>query len=94
MTTPEPPRDEETPYIPPPPNERSMLIMRFVFAMLALAAFSGLWLITGALATGWRIAIGVLVSAPFLILPDLLRDKTKAPPGFKPRKWDDEEDER
>ena len=94
MTAPEPPRDEGPAYIPPPPTERSLLMMRFVFAMLALAVLCGVWFITAQLATGWRIAIAVLVAAPFLILPDLLRDKSKAPPGFKPRKWEDEEDER
>ncbi|MFO7190305.1 MAG: hypothetical protein DIU74_011515 [Pseudomonadota bacterium] len=79
-------------YIPPPPSERSLMIMRVVFALLGAAAFGGVWVITGTLAAPWRIGLCLLVSAPFLLIPDLLRDKSKAPPGFKPRKWEDEDD--
>ncbi len=81
----------DTSHIPPPPSERVLAIMRFVFAMLGLGALVGVWSITDQLGTPWRIALAVLVAAPFLLIPDLLRDKSKPPPGFKPRKWEDDE---
>lgn len=76
---------------PPPPSERSLAWLRLIFLLLALGALAGVWAITGALSLPWRIGLAVLVAAPFLLLPDLLRDKTAAPPGFKPRKWQDDE---
>ena len=82
----------DTSHVPPPPSERLLAIMRFVFAMLGLGAFVGVWSITGQLGTPWRIALAVLVAAPFLLIPDLLRDKSKPPPGFKPRKWEEDEE--
>ena len=87
------PKSEGDSYVPPPPSAHSLTIMRFVFAMLALASFCGVWFLTAALASGWRFAIAMLVAAPFLFIPDLIRDKSAPPPGFKPRKWDDEDDE-
>lgn len=80
-------------YVPPPPSEHSLAVLRLVFALLGLSAFVGLWFITGALSLLWRIGLGLLVAAPFLLIPDLLRDKSVAPPGFKPRKWEDDEHE-
>src|SRR5690606_40467608 len=87
----EPERRPDPSYMPPPPSERAQLIMRVVFAVLGLAVLLGVWFITRDLATLWRIALSVLVAAPFLLIPDLLRDKSKPPPGFKPRKWEDED---
>lgn len=87
----EPERRPDPSYVPPPPSKRGLLIMRVVFAALGLAALIGVWSITAALATPWRLALSVLVAAPFLLIPDLLRDKSKPPPGFKPRKWEDED---
>lgn len=77
--------------IPPAPSERSLMIMRVVFAAIGLAALIGVWSITSALATPWRLVLSLLVAAPFLLIPDLLRDKSKPPPGFKPRKWEDDD---
>ncbi len=77
--------------IPPPPSAKSKATLRFVCAALGLAVFAGVWFLTASLATGWRILFAVLVSAPLVLVPDLLRDSSKPPPGFKPRKWDDEE---
>lgn len=91
MSPPQPEEPQKT-YIPPPPSAKRLAIMRFVFALLGLMAFYGVWLITDGLQTGWRFAIAVLVAAPFLVIPDLLRDKSGPPPGFKPRKWEDEDD--
>ena len=81
-------------FVPPPPSQRSTAIMRLVFGVLGLAAFAGVWSITGALGWPWRIGLAVLIAAPFLVLPDLLRDKSTAPPGFRPRKWEDEDEQR
>ena len=92
MSTPRPEDSQEERYVPPPPSAKRLAIMRFVFAALGLAAFYSVWLVTASLQTGWRLAISILVAAPFLVIPDLLRDKSKPPPGFKPRKWDDEDD--
>jgi hypothetical protein len=89
----EDPRDPQARYVPPPPSERSVAWVRLVFIILALGALAGVWAITGALSLPWRIALAVLVAAPFLLMPDLLRDRTAAPPGFKPRKWEDDDDE-
>jgi hypothetical protein len=67
--------------------------MRLIFALLGVAAFFGVWTLTSALESWWRVVIALLVAGPFLIIPDLLRDKSKPPPGFVPRKWEDEEDD-
>lgn len=79
---------------PPPPSPQRLLWMRLVFALLGLGAFVGVWALTSAsgLAAGWRIGIALLVAGPFLLIPDLLRDKSAPPPGFVPRKWEDEDD--
>jgi hypothetical protein len=65
--------------------------MRFVFGLLGIAAFIGVWSLTAGLPTVWRVVIAVLVASPFLVIPNLLRDKSRPPPGFKPRKWEDED---
>lgn len=88
----EPPRAAPPAYIPPPPSEAWRKRVRVIFAALALAAFAGMWVVTDGLALGWRIVLCALIAAPFLAPMDLLRDKSKAPPGFRPRKWEDEED--
>ncbi|HKO88094.1 MAG TPA: hypothetical protein VJU83_06190 [Burkholderiales bacterium] len=92
MSTPQSEDPQNDRYVPPPPSAKRLAIMRFVFAALGLTAFYSVWLITDTLQTGWRFAISVLVAAPFLVIPDLLRDKSAPPPGFKPRKWEDEDD--
>ncbi len=84
-------RDAAQRYVPPPPSERSLAWVRLVFVVLALAALAGVWVITGALSLPWRIALAVLVAAPFLLMPDLLRDRSGPPPDFKPREWKDDE---
>lgn len=81
------------PFVPPPPSERSTAVLRLIFGILGLVTFAGVWSITDTLGWPWRIALAVLVAAPFLVLPDLLRDKSKAPAGFRPRKWEDEDKE-
>jgi hypothetical protein len=68
--------------------------MRLIFGLLGLGTFAGVWSITDTLTWPWRAALAVLVAAPFLVLPDLLRDKSKSPAGFKPRQWEDEDDQR
>ena len=78
--------------IPVAPSEKRLAWMRLVCALLGLAAFCGVWALTGSLGTWWRIGIGLLVAGPFLVIPDLVRDKSAPPPGFVPRKWEDEDD--
>ncbi len=88
----EPEQQPREPQIPPPPSEKSKATLRFICAALGLAVFAGVWLLTANLPTGWRLLFAVLVSAPLVLVPDLLRDSSKPPPGFKPRKWQDEDD--
>lgn len=90
---------EETPSndnmqrnIPPPPSERSLAKIGFVFAVLGMAVFGGVWLAATGLEWGWRFVVALVVASPFFTIPNLLRDKSAPPPGFKPRKWEDDDE--
>lgn len=81
------PLSKRAPRPPAPPSPRTLRVLlwlRLIFAALALAAFVGVWAITGALYAPWRIALGLLVAAPFLLMPDLLREGIAAAPPAAP----------
>jgi peptidoglycan/LPS O-acetylase OafA/YrhL len=74
-----------------PPQGRETAVARVIVGVLALALAAGAFAITSELALGWRVLLAVLVAAPLLLLVDLLRSTSGPPPGFKPRKRNDEE---
>ncbi len=75
---------------PPPPPGRETAVARLIVGVCALALGAGAFAITSGLAVGWRVLLAILVAAPLLLLVDLLRRTSGPPPGFKPRRWDDE----
>jgi hypothetical protein len=75
---------------PPPPPGRETAVARLIVGVCALALAAGTFAITSALAIGWRVLLAILVAAPLLLLVDLLRRTGGPPPGFKPRRWEDE----
>jgi hypothetical protein len=74
----------------PPPAGRETAVARLIVGVFAAALAAGTFAITSALAIGWRVLLAILVAAPLLLLVDLLRRTSGPPPGFKPRRWDDE----
>ena len=76
---------------PPEPHRREAAVPRLIVGLFALALAAGVFAITSVLAIGWRILLATLVAAPLLLLVDLLRDRSGPPPGFKPRKREDDE---
>ncbi|MCC6609180.1 MAG: hypothetical protein IT515_05820 [Burkholderiales bacterium] len=76
---------------PPPPQEKKLPVAAAVFALIGLLAGAGVWMLASELAIGWRLLLAVVVAGPFVLLGDLLRDKTKAPPGVKPLPPDEED---
>lgn len=77
---------------PPEPHRREAAVPRLIVGLFALALAVGVFAVTSALALGWRILLAVLVAAPLLLLVDLLRDRSGPPPGFRPRRWEDEDE--
>lgn len=75
---------------PPQPPGRETAIARLIVGVVAAGLAAGTFAITSALAIGWRVLLAILVAAPLLLLVDLLRRTSGPPPGFRPRKWDDE----
>jgi len=76
---------------PPPPQEKKFPIAAAVFALIGLAAAAGVWMLASELAIGWRVLLAMVIAGPFVLLGDLLRDRTKAPPGVKPLPPDDDD---
>jgi hypothetical protein len=74
----------------PPPRGRETAVARLIVGLFAVALAAGAFAITSGLAVGWRVLLAILVAAPVLLLVDLLRSASGPPPGFKPRRWDDE----
>ena len=74
----------------PPPRGRETAVARLLVGVFALGLAAGAFAITSGLALGWRVLLAILVAAPLLLLVDLLRSASGPPPGFKPRRWDDE----
>lgn len=59
---------------------------------VGMAFFAGVFWLADALPMLWRFLLAALVAGPFLLLPTLLRDRSGPPPGFKARKWEDEDE--
>jgi hypothetical protein len=82
--------DAPAPQTPPQP-EKKFPIAAAVLALVGLAAAVGVWMLATELAIGWRLLLALVIAGPFVLLGDLLRDKTKAPPGVKPLPPDDDD---
>lgn len=76
---------------PPPAPPRKFPLAAAIFALLGLGAAIGVWLLAAGLAVGWRLLLALVIAGPFVLIGDLLRDKTKAPPGVKPLPPDDDD---
>jgi hypothetical protein len=75
---------------PPQRPGRETAVARLIVGVFALALAAGAFAITSGLAIGWRVLLAILVAAPLLLLVDLLRRTGGPPPGFKPRRWEDD----
>lgn len=74
-----------------PPPRSGFPIAAALFAFIGLAAAAGVWMLASELAIGWRLLLSLVIAGPFVLLGDLLRDKTRAPPGVKPLPPDDDD---
>jgi hypothetical protein len=79
---------------PPPISDRTARKLQNACIAIGMAAFAGVWALTGALDLVWRLVLAGLVASPILLLPKLLLDRSGPPPGFVPRKWEDDEEDR
>lgn len=80
------------PHAPPPrsPPSRSFPLGAAILALVGFGAAAGVWMLAAELAIGWRLLLALVIAGPFMLLGDLLRDKTAAPPGARPLPPDEE----
>lgn len=76
---------------PPPPPPRKFPLTAAIFAVAGFGAAVGVWILAAELAIGWRLLLALVIAGPFVLLGDLLRDKTTAPPGVKPLPPEDDD---
>lgn len=85
---------EPIPRRPPSPDtpaDRLRGKLATLVTAIGVAFFAGVIWLADPLPMLWRLLLAALVAGPFLLLPNLLRDRSGPPPGFKPRKWEDDE---